>query len=256
MSQSDTPEQRTVLGLWDAISIIVGIVIGASLFKIPWLIFANTSDPWTGLGVWAVGGVLALVGALCYAELATTYPRSGGDYVYLTYAYGPWCGFLFGWAQLAVVLTASIGAMAYVFADFAKNLAPLTFATDLGLSSELIYASLAVVVLSVLNIAGVQLGKAAQNILTIAKVVGVIAIVVAGFGWAESSPGEWQAAETGVGWQALAIILVLYAYGGWNDAAFVAAEVRDPKRNIPRALPHRGPRRARPRSQCPAHLLR
>jgi basic amino acid/polyamine antiporter, APA family len=236
MSQSETAEPRTELGLWDAISIIVGIVIGASIFKIPWLIFAHTSDPWTGLAVWAVGGVLALVGALCYAELATTYPRSGGDYVYLTYAFGPWCGFLFGWAQLAVVLTASIGAMAYVFADFATGLQEITVGKDFGITSEFIYATLAVVVLSALNIVGVTLGKTAQNLLTLAKLLGIIGIIVAGFGWAESSPGEWQPAETGVGWQALAIILVLYAYGGWNDAAFVAAEVRDPRRNIPRAL--------------------
>src|SRR5438045_3825165 len=115
---NEAPAGQGRLGLWDAITIIIGIVIGTTIFKLPWLIFANTSDPWSGLLVWVVGGVLAVAGALCYAELATTYPRDGGDYVYLTRAFGPWVGFLFGWAQLAVILPASIGTMAVVFGDF------------------------------------------------------------------------------------------------------------------------------------------
>src|SRR6516165_2998218 len=101
------------LGLWDTISIIIGIVIGAGIYETTPFILQNVSGPWTGLGVWALGGLLSLIGALCYAELATTYPRSGGDYVYLTRAFGPWMGFLFGWAQLAVILTGSIGMLAF-----------------------------------------------------------------------------------------------------------------------------------------------
>src|SRR5437868_11008838 len=89
------------LGLWDAVSIIVGIVIGSTIYKSPQLIMSNVASPAWGLGAWALGGVLSLVGALCYAELASTYPRSGGDYVYLSRAFGRWCGFLFGWSQLA-----------------------------------------------------------------------------------------------------------------------------------------------------------
>jgi len=233
------------LGLWDAISIIVGIVIGTTIFKVPWLIFGSCSDPWAGLLVWVLGGILALVGALCYAELATAYPRSGGDYYYQTRAFGPWLGFLFGWAQLMVVFTASIGAMAFVFGEFASqlksvedflDLAALNERLSIGLTSEFVYASAAVLVLTLVNIVGVVLGKTTQNILTAAKILSLVAILVAGFGWAESSPGEWKFADKNIGWGALAMILVLYAYGGWNDAAFVAAEVRDPRRNIPRAL--------------------
>ncbi len=237
-TEHDEPEDAGQLGLFSVVCIIVGIVIGASIFQIPWLIFLHTSDPWTALAVWLFGGILALVGAFCYAELATTYPRAGGDYVYLTRAFGPWCGFLFGWAQLSVVMTASIGAMAYVFATFATPLYRLedTY-TGFGLSSEFLYAALAVAVLSLLNILGVTLGKVAQNLLTLAKLVGLVAIVVAGFGWGQSNPVEWRLAEPEqLGWGALALILVLYAYGGWNDAAFVAAEVRHPRRNIPIAL--------------------
>src|SRR5437764_1352131 len=116
------------LGLWDAVSIIVGIVVGAGIYETPPLILKNVSGPGMALTVWALGGVLSLIGALCYAELAATYPRSGGDYVYLTRAYGPLVGFLFGWGQLAVVLTANIGMMAYIFADYAVQLADFPYA--------------------------------------------------------------------------------------------------------------------------------
>src|SRR5947207_2056510 len=128
------------LGLWDCISIIVGIVIGTTIFELPWLIFANTPNVWMGLLVWVVGGVLALVGGLCYAELATTYPRSGGDYVYLTQAFGRSVGFLFGWAQLALILPASIGVMAFVFGTYATRIRSFDEFWDSGMGSEFMYA--------------------------------------------------------------------------------------------------------------------
>src|SRR5690348_7683734 len=105
---ASAPEQTSPaaaqLGLWDAVSIIIGIVVGAGIYETPPDIFQSVSGPWVALGVWALAGLLSLIGALCYAELASTYPRSGGDYVYLTRAYGPLVGFVFGWGQLAVVL--------------------------------------------------------------------------------------------------------------------------------------------------------
>src|SRR3712207_381071 len=145
------------LGLWDAISIIIGIVIGAGIYETPPLVFQQVSGPWMGLGVWALGGVLSLIGALCYSELASTYPRSGGDYVYLTRAYGPWAGFLFGWSQLAVLMTGSIGMMAFIFANYAVKL------WNLGPTSEYIFAVAAVLLLTLTNITGVMLGKRTQN---------------------------------------------------------------------------------------------
>ena len=136
------------LGLWDAVSIIVGIVVGTSIFKTPNLVFSNVSGPWQGLGCWALGGLLALIGSLCYAELATTYPRMGGDYVYLTRALGRWVGFLFGWAQLAVILTGSIGVMAFAFGDYAVKL------WGLPASSSVWFALSSVIALTALNLAG------------------------------------------------------------------------------------------------------
>src|SRR5262249_38278912 len=157
----------------------------------------------------------------------------GGDYVYLTRAFGPWLGFLFGWAQLAVILTSSIGAMAFVFATYASRLYSLETPAILesSISPTFVYAASAVAVLTLLNILGVVLGKWTQNLLTVAKVVGLGGILVAGFKFGQPTTavsGEQPIAGPGIG---LAMILVLYAYGGWNDAAFVAAEVRN-RRNI------------------------
>jgi amino acid transporter len=233
------------LGLWDTVSIIIGIVIGTTIFYVPGLIFSNVQNLWVGLVMWAAGGLLALIGALCYAELATTYPRSGGDYVYLTKAFGPWAGFLFGWAQLTLVLTASIGAMACVFGDYAAPLAARAGLPDLAaqlrldVGTDVVYAGLAVLALTFLNVLGVTLGKVTQNILSAVKVLGLLAIVVAGFAYGQpdnltQAPLPQQMSDWRFG--ALAIILVLYAYGGWNDAAFVAAEVRNQRQLVPLAL--------------------
>jgi basic amino acid/polyamine antiporter, APA family len=218
------------LSLWDAVSLIVGIVIGSTVFKTPGiLVFANVSDPWTGLALWIVCGGLSFVGALCYAELATTYPRLGGDYNYLTRAFGRGAGFLFGWAELAIIQTGSIGALAYVSAEFAVKV----FGRE---SSEAVWFALAAVVgLTLLNCLGLQSGKRTQNVLTVAKGLGLLMLIVGGFSVADGSSLAVEKPPGTDGWP-VAMILVLYAYGGWNDAAFVAADVRDRRRNIPRAL--------------------
>jgi len=210
---------------WDGISVILGIVIGVSLFKAPAPIFASVEGPWQGMAIWALGGGLSLVGALCYAELAAAYPRSGGDYVYLSRAYAPWAGFLFGWAQLVAVLTASLGAMAYVFADYAIVL------WEGGTAPAL--ACGVVIALTLPNVLGVGLSRRVQNALTAAKLVGLVALVVAGCLAPAPEPVPPGDRLGGMGF---ALILVLYAYGGWNDAAFIAAEMREPQRNVPRVL--------------------
>ena len=157
------PERETIekrpaeLGLWDAVSVIVGIVVGVSIFKAPPTVFANVGSPWAGVAVWGLGGLVALAGALCYAELATAYPGSGGDYLYLTRAFGPLVGFLFAWTRLAVILTGNIAALAYVFADYAVGL----FAGDCG--SAVWFACAAVVGLTLFNIMGLKTGKTLQN---------------------------------------------------------------------------------------------
>ena len=235
MSEPTTPT-RQHLGLWDAVSIIVGIVVGAGIYETAPFILANVSSPWMAMLVWGLGGLLSLVGALCYAELATTYPQSGGDYVYLTRAFGPLVGFLFGWAQLTVILTASLGAMAFVFADYAVRLWDLQSPGTTSASSwAVLFAAGAVTLLSIFNVLGSVMGKRVQNLLTVAKIVGLTGVVIAGFGWG-SAEGWSLPADASSGSFGLAMILVLYTFGGWNDAAFVAAEIRNPQRNIVRAL--------------------
>ncbi len=214
----------------DAISLIVGIVIGSSIYKTPPLIFSMSGSPLQGLGLWLLGAGVSFCGALVYAELATTYPRLGGEYNYLTRAYGPLFGFFFGWSQLVIVQTGSIGALAYIAADYAIPLCGLDQAATPWL------AAVAVVLLTALNMLGLRAGAGVQNVLTTVKLVGLAAVILAGLTAGTHVP--LAATATGAappGWP-LALILILYAYGGWNDAAFVAAEVRDVKRNIPRAL--------------------
>lgn len=229
-SESTRIPAESMLSVWDGVSIIVGIVVGVSIFKSPPMVFSSVTGPWQMMGVWLAGGVLSFIGALCYAELTTAYPYSGGDYVYLTKAYGSFVGFLFGWAQLIAILTGSIGAMAYVFASYAGSLWSLE--GDLWMAG---LATGAVAVLSVLNLLGVVVGKRVQNLLTIAKLAGLGAIVICGMalGGGASLVRAEAIEKPALG---LAMIFVLYTYGGWNDAAFVAAEVRDQRRNLPRVL--------------------
>jgi len=230
------------LGLWDAVSLVIGIVVGTSIFRTSPLVFQNVGSAWQGLAAWAIGGGLSLVGALCYAELATTYSRSGGDYEYLTQAYGRWAGFVFGWAQLVAVWTASVGTMAYTFGDYGVRLWGLQESATVWL------AAAAVIAVALVNAAGVVAGKWTQNLLTVAKVLGLAGVVAAGLsavefgaeGNASEIPPLTSPFEGGelppIASFGLAMVFVLYAYGGWNDAAFVAAEVRNRRRNLPLAL--------------------
>jgi amino acid transporter len=234
------PSTRHVatLSTWDTVSVIVGIVIGAGIYETPPLVFRNVDSPQMALVAWALGGLLCLVGAFTYAELASAYPRSGGDYVYLSRAYGSWVGFLFGWAQISVILTGSIGMMAYVFANYASTL------WDFGELTTLIYAGGAVVALTLVNLRGVALGKYVQNVLSSAKLLGLAIVVVAGLVFAAPSASGAEdvqqvaadpAATLITASFAFALVQVFLTYGGWNDAAFFVAEMSQP-RNIVKAL--------------------
>ena len=240
------PSIRPRLGLWDAISIIIGIVVGTSIFRASSMIFDQAGGPWTAMGLWLLGGVLAWCGAVCYAELATTYPRDGGDYEYLNRAFGPWCGFLFAWSQITIIISGNIAIMAYAFSDYAVRMWPATKDHTLWLTLGPIAA------LSALNAAGIVAGKLTQNILTATKVIGLAGLVLAGAlapvatsspkialqpqAEAAVSPAPTSTTATPTTSIGLALVFVLYAYGGWAHAAYVAAEVRDERRNLPHAL--------------------
>ncbi len=230
LSDEGTKANLAPLGLWDVVSIMIGIVVGVSIYEVPPLMLRNVSGPGTALGIWALCGLLSFVGALCIAELASTYPHSGGDYVYLSRAFGPWLGFQFGWFQLAAIRTANIAMMGFVFADYAAKL------WDVPKGHLWLWTFGAVGGLAFLNLLGVVFGKGTQNFLTLAKVIGLGGVVVAGFGWPLPQTAMGSAAPTVTPSLASALVVVFLAYGGWNDAAFVAAEVRGGPRAIARAL--------------------
>jgi amino acid transporter len=212
------------LTLFDSTCLIVGIIVGAGIYQTAPDVARGAGSAWGVLAIWLCGGVLSLCGALGYAELATAYPREGGDYVYLGRAYGRWAGFLFGWAQLAVVRPGDIAVMAFVFGTYARSL--------LG-GNELLYAAGAVAALTVINVLGVREGKWTQNLLTVVKLLGLLAIVVGAFIGTPAPAAREPAPPLPA---SLALILVLFTFGGWNEMAYVAAEVKDPRRNIVRAL--------------------
>jgi basic amino acid/polyamine antiporter, APA family len=229
MSRPDTAAPHRHLTLFDSTSIIVGIIIGSSIFHSAPLIASQAPDTFWLVGLWVIGGAFSFIGALCYAELATAYPREGGDYVFLTEAFGKPIGFLFAWAQFWIVRPGSIGTIAYVFAKYANELFPI----HASYRPLLIYAVGAVAVLSGINVLGVRAGKWTQNLLTAVKYLGLLAIVAAGAFFSANARVEAEPRKLDAGF---ALLLIFFAYSGWHEMAYVSAEVRDPRKNLLRAL--------------------
>ena len=221
---------RPVLELKDAVALVVGIVVGAGIFRLPALVAGNTGDGATMMFAWVLGAVISFLGALCYAELATAHPNAGGEYHFLERAYGLEVARLFAWARMTVVAAGSIAIFAFVFADYATAL------LRLGEFSSSIYAALLVVVLTGINLVGLRAGKATQNVLTLILCLGLVLIIVAGFFFAEPEAAAAAAPASTQGAFGLAMVFVLLTYGGWNDAAYLSAEIRDGQRNIVRSL--------------------
>jgi len=220
------------LSLFDSTCIIVGVIVGVGIYQMAPTVARGVYCWWGVLGIWMLGGVLSLFGALGYAELASAYPKEGGDYVYLSRAYGGWAGYLFGWIQLTIVRPGDIAVMAFAFAMYARTIYDPFTGSGL-LYSQLFYAGASVFILTIINILGVKEGKWMQNILTIVKILGLLAIV----GVAIFSPPQGSAEITFEPIPtSLALIFVLFTFGGWNEMAYVAAEVKNPRRNIVRAL--------------------
>ncbi len=236
-SESTQPGQT--LALREAVAIIVGIVIGAGIFKAPSLVAQFTGSTGWMLAAWVAGGLISLIGALCYAELAAAWPHAGGDYHFLQRAYGRRVAFLFAWARFAVITTGSIALLAFVFGDYMSAVLPL------GAYGSATWGALAVVVLTWLNARGIHASASAQSWLTLAEVLGLVLVVVAGL-WLWGSAGHSMpvpdapaAAGSGMpalGMLGLAMVFVLLTYGGWNEAAYLSAELRGSRRGILHAL--------------------
>lgn len=223
---------RRILSLLDATTITVGIVIGAGIFSFPGLVANFLGRPDLIVAVWVAGGLLSLVGALCFAELATAFPDPGGEYHFLYRAFGRETAFMYGWARMTVIQTGSIATLSFVFGDYAQQLAPL------GSYGPHIYAVLAIGVLTGVNILGLREAKWVQNLLEALAILGLLILIVVGFSASGVAPAPASAEPKplDLGLFGLAMVFVMFTYGGWNEAAYISAEVRDGRRNMSRAL--------------------
>jgi basic amino acid/polyamine antiporter, APA family len=212
---------RRVLSVFDGVMIIVGIIIGGGIFTFPPLVAGMTGSVQWMFGAWLFGAALALVGALCYAEMATTFPNAGGDYHFLTRAYGKDVSFFFAWARVLVITTGSIALLAFVFGDYMSRV------LSLGSQSSTIYAVLIVVALTAVNIAGLKESARTQNILSGLLVLGMLMVILAGFvAPAINVPPAPAPSDTVPALFGTALLFVLFTFGGWNEAAYISAEVK------------------------------
>lgn len=208
-----------------AIAIIVGIVIGAGIFKTPSMVAGITGDIGWMMAIWVAGSIISLAGALCYAELATMYPHAGGDYHFLNKAYGKNISFLYGWAKATVINTGSIALLAFVFGDYMTKVLPL------GNYSTVIWAVMIIIMLTGVNLIGIHLSSGIQSVLTLFEVAGLVVIIAVGFGFigsplpsVEHTPAFSNAPSIGL--LGLALVFVLLTFGGWNESAYISAEVK------------------------------
>lgn len=233
-------QPSAVLGLREAVLLIMGIVIGAGIFKAPSMVAGMTGSPAWMFGAWLLGGLVSLIGALCYAELATAYPSAGGDYHFLRRAYGRGVAFLFGWARFSVITTGSIALLAFVFGDYLHQAVPLYLGGEPA--GPAVYAAAVVAVLWWVNSRGIRAGASTQSWLTAVEIGGLLLIVVAAL-WllggpapAAAAPAPGPASAPGLAAFGLAMVFVLLTFGGWNEAAYISAELKDEHRNMVRAL--------------------
>lgn len=225
------PQAASRLTLKDTIALIVGIVIGAGIFETPALVAANVGSGAVLLGAWLLGGGISALGALCYAELATAYPHSGGSYYYLKRAFGSGLAVLFSWARLSVLQTGSIALLAFVFGDYMAQVWPLGSASAAG------YAAGAIALLSLLHLGGLRGYARAQHWLTLATVLGLIGLGLGAPLLLPPTPLALAPAPPPAGAAfGSAMVFVLLSYGGWNEAAYISADLQQPRRTMVRSL--------------------
>lgn len=222
------------LSVLDGVAMLVGIVVGIGIFGFPPMVAANVDTAFQYMAVWVVGGLVMLVGALCYAELGSAYPSAGGEYHYLSRAYGRWLGMLFAWARGTVIQTGAIAAVAFIYGEYANQLLPL------GEYGEGVHAAIAVVALTALNLVGTVQSNRMQLVFTILALAGVLAVIVAALagamGIGNLDPVPAVEASSPAGSLGMAMVFVLLTYGGWNEAAYLSGEMRDVKRDMRRVL--------------------
>ena len=226
---------KRVLGRWDSIAIGIGIVIGVGIFRVPAEVAKYLSFPVFILSAWIIGGIISLIGAFCYAELSSSFPETGGNYIYLRNSYGRLTGFLFGWTELVVIRTGSIASVSLIFAEY--------FSSFLSLANVWIkpIAVAAIFLLSLLNIIGLAYSSRVQSVVTLAKIGALACIVVFGLFSNKGDVAHFlnfpESLDVGlISSLGLALIPILWTYGGWHEAVFVAGETRGAQKSLPFAL--------------------
>ena len=238
------PESRSLtrqLGLWSAVAVLIGSTIGSGIFRSPAGITNRLPGPLPLMSVWIAGGLFALCGALTLAELSGAYPQTGGMYVFIREAWGRVTAFLFGWAELVIIRAASLGAISTTFAEYLLRV--LGYDPGLAPYSDWVHyvAAVAIALTATFNYVGVSWSSLVLNLTTLAKYGGLLFIILLAFAiglpqtgghYTPAAPaGSFEIAAFG-----LALVSVLWAFDGWADLSFVAGEVKDPRRNLPRAI--------------------
>lgn len=222
------------LGLWSAVGVLVGTTIGSGIFRVPNELAGILGSPGAMMLLWVVGGVVTLCGALTIAELAAALPRSGGIFAYILEAFGPFWAFLYGWAELTVIRAAAIGGIASVFASY--------FGSFVALSpgDERYVAAAAIVVIATLNWLGLNYAAVLMNLTTLLKYGALLGLTLLAFTGGVGNPANLSLVAPGsvvtVSLMLTALIKVMWTYDGWSNLSFVGGEVKDPSRNLPRAL--------------------
>jgi APA family basic amino acid/polyamine antiporter len=228
--QNKQSKPKASLSVFDAVVIMVGLVVGIGIFRTPSIVAANVSSEMEFILVWVAGGLATLIGALCYAELAAAHPHAGGEYHFLSKAYGKSVAVLFGWARGSVMQTGAIAAVAFVLGDYLAQLFPI------GPYSSAIFAALSILIFTCINVIGTRQSKRLQIAVTFVEIGAVAAIILTGFFFSADAgpvPVSDPSSDTALG---VAMIFVLLTYGGWTEVAYLTGEIKDAPRKIARVL--------------------
>lgn len=222
------------LGIWSAVGVLVGTTIGSGIFRVPNELAGILGSPGAMLLLWVVGGLVTLAGALTIAELAAALPRSGGIFAYILEAFGPFWAFLYGWAELTVIRAAAIGGIASVFASYFGQF------VDLGPGQERYVAAIAILAIATLNWVGVSYAAVLMNLTTLLKYGALVGLTLLAFTGGSGNPANLGLVAPGstvtFSLMLTALIKVMWTYDGWSNLSFIGGEVKDPGRNLPRAL--------------------
>ena len=225
-----TPKQ--LLSVPDGIFLVAGMVIGVGIFKLPGLVAGAAASGTQFFLAWVIGGVACLCGALVYAELAARYPETGGEYTFLRRGFGEGVAFVFAWSRMTVIQTGAIAGVAFVFGEYASQI------VSFGPNSAAIWAALGVALLTGLNLVGTLQSKTLQKVMEMLLIAALAAVAIGGIalGNAPAQAASVASSSTGGGAFTLMMIFVLYTFGGWNEGAYLAGEVRDARRDMVKVL--------------------